>query len=212
MWRLLLIGSIAPFLIACLASNLIGAAAHNKKLELNKTVSSLLNHLLQVMGEDDIEVVYVKRPLWTFTPDEILRIPAKLENSCKASDVAHAFTLLGFVLLFRKQPAPIQWRLKMVRLGNVLPLFALLIGVFTFLLAKIPLAAALAALFGSLSLCSVFLWLSISVEKEAAQLMINRVEALRILPRLSEEEKLVAAIKATPWLSLIPGAILKFIR
>ena len=211
MWRFIILVSIVPILLGCVLANLFGISVLAGKRKLSHSVESLVLRLLKVMGREDISLEFVKSPLWSHRHDGILRISSKHQHSDNAAHVARALIDLGLLLLHEKQPQAVDWRSKMVKLGSLLPVFTLLFAIFTFMLAKIPAAVAVAVLVGSLSLCTVMLWLSLSIEKEASILMVSYIEKLRILPRLSEEEDLVGALHAMPWVSLIPGVILKFI-
>lgn len=210
MWRFIILASVLPFILGFIGANLFGLSILKQKNKLSRTTEQLINQFLLILGREDIVVEFVKSPLWAHKLDGKLRIPAKHQHSNRASHTARALVSLGMLLLHEKQPAPISWRLKVIRLGNTLPVFILLITIFGFIVAKIPMLMALAIVSSSLSLCVVMLWLSLSIEKEAALLMVSRVEKLRILPRLREEEDLVEALRATPWVSMIPGTILRF--
>lgn len=210
MWRLLILVSITPFILGGICANFFGLSIVCKKTQISRTVEQVIHHLLGVLGRDDIAVSFVKSPLWSHPSDGTLRIVAKHQTSKRAAHAAKALVSLGILLLHEKQPATVRWRLKVVRMGHILPIFLLLIVIFTFIAAKLPLMIALSVISGCFGLCTIMLWLSLPIEKEAAQIMISRVEKLRILPRLKEEEYLVSALRATPWVSLIPGALLKF--
>lgn len=212
MWRFIILIAIAPILLGSILANLFGFSVLAGTRKLSHSVESLTVRLLKVIDREDIAVEFVKSPVWSHKHDRVLRISSKYQHSEKPAHVARVLIDLGLLLLHEKQPQAVEWRSRMVKLGYLLPVFTLLFAVFTFILAKIIPVVAVSVILGSLSLCSVMLWLSLSIEKEAAQLMVSHVEKLRILPRLSEEEDLVSALRATPWVSLIPGAILKFIQ
>ncbi|GAA4585637.1 hypothetical protein GCM10023107_01310 [Actinoplanes octamycinicus] len=99
----------------------------------------------------------------------------------------------------------------MLKLGHTAPHFIILIISFSCLLGKLPLIIGICLLAFSLGLSTVMLWLSMSVEKEAAHLMVSRIEKSRPLPRLTEEEALVSSVQAVPWARLIPGTFLKLV-
>lgn len=209
MLKLVMIVSALPFVAAGFAANAFGFRVLLRPDKVSLEVDVLMRKLLAQMQREDIEIIYQKKQLWPNLSSGKLHLPASFKKSKKASHVGRALQLLGVILLGEQQPEPVIWREKMLKLGYTLPVFTLLVIAFAFLVGKMPSAVLFTIASASLGFTSVMLGLSMGVDKEAAHLMVDRVEKLRVLPRLSEEELVVAAIKASPWAALMPGVFLK---
>lgn len=211
MWRFAILITIAPFIVGGIFANIFGLRVLNRSAQLSLTTDEILSKLLRSLDRQDIKVEYSKKAFWDAHMHKSLELPNVYKGSKKASHVANALNHLGVLLLNERHPAPVQWRMKAIKTGYVLPVFVLLITVFSSVVGKLPAMISIAAITASLGACTISLWLSMGVAKEAAHQMASRVEKMRILARLSEEEELVSAIKAGPWASLIPGALFKLI-
>ena len=211
MWRLIIIITLAPFLIGGALAHLLGIRVWTANADLSESVDNILNRTLARLNRNDIKLIYGKASPWMSHSNGTIRLPKKYMDSKKSSHVARAMIQLGVHLLHEKHAATVEWRLKTIKVGYVLPAFALLIVTFSFVIGKLPAMIVMATLIGTLGFCSFLLWLSLGVEKEVAHLMVSRIEKLRLMPRLCDEESLVSSILAAPWVSLIPGALLKFI-
>lgn len=211
MWRFAILISIAPFVVGGIMANIFGLRILNRKSYLSLTVDQILQKILTNINRQDIKLEYTKKTLWDIKVSTPLNLPASFKDSKKASHAASALNHLGMYLLSEKHQATVQWRLKAIKAGYLLPIFVLLITVFSSIVGKLPAMISIAVVSASLGFCTASLWFSLGVAKEAAHQMASRVEKMRILARLSEEEELVSAIKACPWASLIPGALFKLI-
>ncbi|WP_018968720.1 hypothetical protein [Rubritalea marina] len=209
MWKLIIIFSALPFVVAGFAANALGLRILLKPATISMELDVFIHKLLLCMQREDIQVVYEKRQLWPKLSVDKLYLPESYRASKRVSHAGLAAQRLGVVLLGEQQPDPVRWRERMLKLGYTLPVFALLVVSFGFLVGKLPTTILLAVIAATLGFVSVMLGLSMGVDREAAYLMVTRLEKLRVLPRLSEEEAVVEAIKAAPWASLMPGAFLK---
>lgn len=203
--------SLAPFIVSGIFANILGLRYLLVDRKVSLSVRVYLEKILACSDCGEIEISFIGKRGQLDCGKKRLTLPASYEDSKDAQHHARASIDLGLLLLREQHPAPVDWRLKMVKLGNLLPLFTIMVVIFSCLLGKLLPTIGVAAITFSLGLSSVLLWLSIAVEKEAAHLMVDRVEKLRIIPRLSEEEALVTSIRAVPWARLIPGALLKLI-
>lgn len=210
MWRIIILVSILPFLVSGFFANWFGLRRFHKAGTLNRSVSQNVANLLEKMNRKDMVVSYGRSfMLGSQNSANSITIPSRYKSSYKVKDLGLVLTQLGMVLLSEKHPSPIAWRRSTVKTGYILPAFTLMIVLFSCIIGKLPALIGLAALSASLGISSVLLWLSLAVEKEAAHLMVDRVESLRLFSKLEEEERVVSAIQATPWVSLVPGALLK---
>ena len=211
MWRLFIITTLAPFLAGGALAHLFGVRVWATNPDLSESVGSILSRLLTRLDRGDIKLSYGKVSPWMNHSEDSIRLPKSYLESKKSSHAARAMVQIGIYLLHEKHAPTVDWRLKAIKTGYILPVFVLLIVAFSFIAAKLPALIVVAALAGSLGLCSTLLWLSLAVEKEAAHLMVSRIEKLRLMRRLRDEESLVSSTLAAPWVSLIPGVLLKFI-
>lgn len=211
MWRLLIISTLIPFILCGACANLMGLRVLAGCEKLNIDVETLLRKILRQMSRKDIKIQFSKKLSWQNNDEKVVKLPIRYRESRNASDAAQAAISLAMLLLHEKHPSLVRWRMNTIKLGYILPSFSLLIVLFSFIIGKLPAVILLVIIAVVLGFCSVMLWLSMGVEKEAAHLMVSRIEKLRVLSSLRDEESLVTAIKATPWVSLIPGALLKLI-
>ncbi|MFC4994523.1 hypothetical protein [Rubritalea tangerina] len=209
MWKLVILLALAPFVGACICANLFGLKALTQPSKLSCDVDTLLNKILSVMDRTNISIHYVKRQTWPRVNQHTIELPQQYRNSKSSIHHARACLTLSYTLLYQEHQEAIDWRLKTIKTGYLLPLFTLLIVAFSFLIGKLPGIIMIASLTLSLGITSCLLWWSLRVERDAAHHMASRIEKLRVLPRLREEEALTETLKALPWASLIPGVFLK---
>jgi hypothetical protein len=211
MWRILIISTLVPFLAGGALAHIFGVRVWATNPDLSESVGSILSRLLARLDRADIKLSYGKVSPWVNHTEGSIHFPQSYLESKKSSHAARAMIQIGMYLLHEKHAATVDWRLKAIKTGYILPVFVLLIVAFSFVVAKLPAIIAVASIAGSLGISSILLWLSLAVEKEAAHLMVSRIEKLRLMPRLRDEESLVSSTIAAPWVSLIPGVLLKFI-
>jgi len=211
MWRILIISTLAPFLAGGALAHIFGVRVWATNPELSESVGSIVSRLLARLDRGDIKLSYGKVSPWLNHTEGSIRFPKSYLESKKSSHAARAMIQIGLYLLHEKHATTVDWRLKAIKTGYILPVFVLLIAAFSFVVAKLPAIIAIASIAGSLGISSILLWLSLAVEKEAAHLMVSRIEKLRLMPRLRDEESLVSSTVAAPWVSLIPGVLLKLI-
>ena len=211
MWRLLILVSLAPFIAGGLFANIFGLRHLVGDQKISLSVKVFLDKFLATTGREDITIQYKGKRGAINCPGRTLTLPASYETSYHTAHHARASLDLGMLLLHENHSGPIEFRLKMLKLGHLAPLFMTLIVSFSCLLGKLPPIIGISLFAFSLGLSAVMLWLSMPVEKEAAHLMVSRFEKLRLVPRLSEEESLVCSIRAVPWSRLIPGVLLKLV-
>lgn len=213
LWRLLFIFSTLAVLINCAAAQLLAISRLRKLGETHQSVDDVLRKLLQQLGRDDITIQYSKA-FWIassqFHPTRLV-LPIHYQQSRHASCIGHSLLRLGMLFMHSKHPNPVEWRLKMIQLGYMMPAFVIMGAVFSSLIGRLPVMISLCAVSGSLLIACVSLWLSIGVEQEAARLMVKLVKKYRLLVRVSDEEEVIEGIQAKPWVNLIPGILLKFI-
>lgn len=180
---------------------------------MSDTIDDLLRALLAKLNRGDIKILYRKTFWWgssKLTAKE-LQLPSHYQNSRNVDQHARALIRLSMLLSAENHPQAIQWRMNMVKLGYVIPLFAAVAAIFCTLVGKMPILISLSIISASLGGCTVMLWLSLAVEKQAAEQMADTIEKLRLLPRLREEEALIETMSALPWVTLIPGTLLKIV-
>lgn len=212
MWRLIFLISAIPLIAGGAAAQLLGFRVLRRNFETHLDVDSFLAKLKQAANCDDIKIVYSSK-LWldsSGAKDGQVVLHQKLKEKKDANSLALAAIQFGLCLLRVEHKATVEWRQKMVKSGYVLPVFVMMVGLFTSLVGKMPAKIALAAIAASFGFVTTMLWLSMPVEKEAASLVIQFIEKHRLFSRIHEEEAVVNAIKATCWASLLPGSLRSF--
>jgi len=131
-----------------------------------------------------------------------------LEKHLESKDthtVSAELLKVGLAEINKTHPEMITYRLKVLKAGYFIPPFILLGGSLALIVKRIPPGWFVAGFVISLAVTCVMLWLSRTVEKEAAKEIQRMLEKKRILNRLSEEEALIESLYAWTWISILPG-------
>jgi len=205
MRRLLILISVIPVIVSLIAAHLMGWRVLNKRIKLALNLGEILEKL------SSYGVSYKsKKKVWSALPlakDGSAHITEKELESDDSQVVSAELLRVGMAEINKTHPEMIQWRCKVLKFGYFLPPFILLGGTLAVAVKRLPAGWFLAVFAIVLAACTVMLWLSRTVEKEAAIAITNLIERKRILPRLSEEEALVESIKAWTWISVLPGIL-----
>ncbi|SHJ33222.1 Putative neutral zinc metallopeptidase [Rubritalea squalenifaciens DSM 18772] len=213
MWRLIILVSAIPFIAGGLAAHLLGVRFLKRSMQTHLDVETLMKKLLLLSGHAD-DVVQYSTKYWSAASnlnEKQFVLDEKIRTNRDVNSLAHAAIQFGLYSLQREHSATIQWRVKVVKSGYLLPTFVILIALFTSLVGKLPVKIALAAVAASFGFITVMLWLSMPVEREAGKYAAELIEEHRLFARIREEEAVVRAIHATVWTSLIPGVLRKLI-
>lgn len=213
MWRTLFIVSTLGFLLSSYTALLMGVARLWKLHQTSQAVDDVLKKLLRALDREDIKIRYA-RSYWVASAKvdpTCLILPIGYEKNRHAACIGHALLRLGLMFYHKKHGAHVEWRLKSLKLGYLLPIFVIMAAVFSSLIGKLPIMICLCAISISLLVASAALWLSMSVEVEAARLMVSLTKKHRLLVKGDDEDEVLISIQARPWLNLIPGAVLKCI-
>lgn len=177
------------------------------------SVDELLKKLHAASGQSaPLDIVYSDK-LWAGSSSikgNQITISKKIKDNKDANSLARSAIIYGLFLLRENHESTVAWRQKMVKSGYVLPVFVMMVALFTSLVGKLPFKIALAAIAAAFGFTTTMLWFSMPVEKEAGNVVIDLIEKQRLFPRLREEEAVINAIKATCWTSLMPGSLRGF--
>ncbi len=210
MHRLLLILSLLPLLAALVlrklnADRILRSA---RETELRTTANDLARKMLDCMGHESVELKTTKRS-WVGADvigDGWLSLPTATAESTRASAHGQAALRVGLYLVSLRNPAAIARRRWALRFGHVFPIFTTLVVVFA-LMVKLPALWALSIVVGSFGLAACAQVLTVVAELQAAAIACVLLEKKRTLPRLSDEEAVVAATRAWAWYAIVPGLL-----
>lgn len=210
MHRLLLILSLLPLLAALIlrkinADRVLRLA---RETQLRTTANDLARKMLDCMGHESVELKTRKRA-WVGADvigDGWLSLPTATAESTRASAHGQAALRVGLYLVSLRNPAAIARRRWALRFGHVFPIFTTLVVVFA-LMVKLPALWALSIVVGSFGLAACAQILTVVAELQAAAMACVLLEKKRTLPRLSDEEAVVAATRAWAWYAIVPGLL-----
>ena len=205
MRRLLILVSALPIIAGLLVAHFMGWRVLNKK----KTISLSLAQILEKLKSSELQYT-VKKRVWSALPVSKTGeayITEKHLESKDASIVAAELLKIGLAEIYKTHASMVKWRCKTLKAGYFLPPFIILGGTLAMVVRRIPSGWAVAMFLMVMAGCSITLWLSRGVEKEAAKTINSIIERKRVINRLSEEESIVEAINAWTWIGVLPGIL-----
>lgn len=214
MHRLLLFVSLLPLLAALILRKLnadrVLRVARGRQLHLKP--ADLARRMLDSAGHQEVDVRTVRR-VWAggaTTGGDWISLPAASAAGDSAADHGVAALRVGLYLLSRRNPVALARRRWATRFGHVFPIFTAIVVVFAVAVAKLPMFWGLSIVVGSLGLAACAQILTLTTELQSAALACLLLEKKRTLPRLSDEEAVVAATRAWAWHSIVPGLLSRF--
>ncbi|MBT8036284.1 MAG: zinc metallopeptidase [Verrucomicrobiae bacterium] len=210
MHRLLLILSLLPLLAALILRKLNADRALRLACDtrLSVTANTLARKMLDSTGHKEVELKTRKRS-W-IGADVIgngwISLPAAEAEGVTARAHGQAALRVGLYLVSLKNPAVISRRRWALRFGHVFPVFTTLVVVFA-LMVKLPALWAISIVVGSFGLACCAQILTVVAELQAASIACVLLEKKRTLPRLSDEQAVVAATRAWAWYAIVPGLL-----
>lgn len=215
MHRLLLLFALLPLLAALILRKFKADRALNvaRKTHLHLKPEDLARSMLDSAGCQDIELKTKKR-VWAgaaILGDGWLCLPQSKTTTSEDKMSAHAHgqvaLRVGLYLLSQRNPAAIDRRQWALRFGQVIPIFTTMVVVFGLAVAKIPTLWGLSIIVASLGLATCAQIFTVVAELQAASMACMILEKKRNLPRLSEEEAVVASTRAWAWYGIVPGVL-----
>ncbi|MCP5538227.1 MAG: zinc metallopeptidase [Akkermansiaceae bacterium] len=211
MHRLLILLSLLPLLAALILRKLNAdrVLTVSRKTRLNSKGETLARKMLDSMGHQQVEIKTTKRA-WAgaaVTGEHWLSLPANPAAGSSAADHGLVALRVGLYLTSLRDPKALGRRRWALRFGHVFPIFTVIVCVFGLAVAKLPPLWALGVVMGSLGLAACAQALTLTTELQAATLATVVLEKKRTLPRLSDEEAVVAATRAWAWHGIVPGLL-----
>lgn len=179
---------------------------------VGSTAHDLAKSMLNALGHQGVKIEVTNRAsrVWAGTDvigKKWLRLPTEAAESRSAYAHGQVALRVGLYLLSLRDPKALERRRWALRFGHVFPIFTLIVAVFGVLVAKIHFGWVLAIVLTSLALAACAQVLTVNAERQAAELACVVLEKKRILPRLSDEEVVVAATRAWSWVGVLPGIL-----
>lgn len=211
MHRLLLLFALLPLLAALILRKLNAdrVLRLSRKTQLHTKGEDLARKMLDSMGHEEVEIKTAKRA-WAGAAvlgDDWLSIPAAPADGNSAADHGQAALRVGLYLTSLRNPSAIARRRWALRFGHVFPVFTTIVCVFGLAVGRLPGLWALSIVVASLGLAACAQIMTLTAELQAAALANVVLEKKRTLPRLTEEEAVVAATRAWAWYSIVPGLL-----
>ena len=215
MHRILLLFAILPLFAALILRKLNADRALSvaRKTHLHLKPEALARRMLDSMGLQDVELKTKKR-VWagaSILGDGWFCLPPPKADEPEHEMSAHAHgqaaLRVGLYLLSQRDPAAISRRQWALRFGQVMPIFTTIVVVFGLAVAKIPVFWGLSIIVASLGLATCAQVFTVVAGRQAASMACLILEKKRTLPRLSEEEAVVASTRAWAWYGIVPGLL-----
>ncbi|BDS06438.1 hypothetical protein NT6N_14780 [Oceaniferula spumae] len=211
MHRLLLFLSLLPLLVAVILRKFNGDRVLHTIKDKRLTISAgdLARKMLDSVSQQAVEIKSPARR-WVASPDlgqQWLIISPDTATGVSARSHGESAMKVGLYLLSLRDPKAIARRAWAIRFGHVFPVFTTVVMVFALVVGRVPALWALAIVMTSLALAACAQIFTLTAERQAAELACVVIEKKRTLPRLSDEEAVVAATKAWAWRSILPGIL-----
>ncbi|MGJ8657158.1 MAG: hypothetical protein ACSHX6_11965 [Akkermansiaceae bacterium] len=211
MKALLILICAVPILVGFLVANLFGFRKLYKAGELSVNLETILKVISAKYDKVNYEF---KKRAWVGIPlnnEGVAIIDERYRHSTSSKEIAQQLIKLGLSGLWEDHQKLIQWRIKYVKLGYILPPLTFVGCVLGTIVGRVPAMWTIIIVGLVLAGCICFLWFSRAVEKEAASQMASLIERTRVLHRVSEEEDLIESIHAWTWVSVLPGIAISFL-
>ena len=199
---------MVPILGAFLLGHFLGVRVLRKSRKCSRTLEELLEFL---RGKGIKPEVKYKRVVWSgkmLSSSGVVYLPAKWKTTNNSTLIAQALLRIGFQRLLKNHPEIVRWRLKVLKVGYVLPPFLMLIAVFALVAGRFPSIWVIAIVSLAIAGMCILLWTTRAIESEAARYAEVLTRKTRMLSRASEEDALVEKVKAWTWANFMPGVCL----
>lgn len=135
-----------------------------------------------------------------------LRLPKETAEGRSAYAHGKAALCVGLYLLSLHDPKAMARRRWALRFGHVFPIFTMMVVAMA-IFVRMPIGWVFAVVSCSLALATCAQILTLNVERQASELACVVLENKRVLPRLADEEAVVAATRAWSWYGVLPGIL-----
>lgn len=206
--KIILIFSLLPIL-AGLAARYFFYERIMRKLghgAVSLDAREVARRILKKGGADDVVILEKRNPFLPVSPKYLI-LSKKMATSRQAKDVAEAAHLAGLVLMARREARIVAWRVSAVKFGWSFPAFSIIALVFAVFVRTIPVWWALALIALACAFATISLWLTLSVERNSAQMTARLLAESPILPRREEGEHLALLCRAQAWKRIVPGIL-----
>jgi hypothetical protein len=203
MWRVLLILSLVPQLAAILARGawwVRVARRDSGEVRGSPVAEELAAELVQAEAPG----IHVTRGAVMWRPTRCLALPGWAWGSKDAAALGVAVQSAGMVLLAARSPEVVAARLRVLRMGAAAPPFALVVGVFLLLVAKLGLPWVCASVIAVGGFAAVLHFATAPIELRAAAAGIAALRASRIAISSADLERVEACAKAAAWRQVVP--------
>jgi Zn-dependent membrane protease YugP len=186
-----------------------------RKVRLAGTAYDFARKMLDELGHHEVVIEVTPRSFRDWAGADVfgkqtIRISEEMAKNQSAYAHGRAAILVGLYLLSLRDPKSMDRRRWAIRFGHVFPIFTTMVIVFAVVVAKMPLGWGIAGVLVSLALAAGAQMLTLQTERQAAELACVVIEKKRIFPRLSEEEDVLASVRAWSWNGLLPGILARF--
>jgi len=211
MHRLLLFLSLLPLLAAIILRKLNAERVlrGSRDTQLHIKGEDLARSMLASVGHETVELSTTKQA-WagaSVTGERWLALPAESAVGSSAADHGQVALRVGLYLTSLSHPAVIARRRWALRFGHVFPVFTVVVCSFALVVGKLPALWVLSIIMASLGIAACAQVLTVVAELQSAAHAVVVLEKKRILPRLSDEEAVVAATRAWAWRGIVPGLL-----
>ena len=211
MHRLLLLFALLPLLAAIILRKLNAdrVLRSARDTQLYTRGEDLARSMLAAAGHETVELRTTGQA-WAgagVTGEGWLALPARSAQGTSAADHGLVALRVGLYLMSLRNAAAVARRRWALRFGHVFPVFTLVVCVFALLVGKLPALWVLSIVMASLGLAACLQAFTVATDMQSASLATILLEKKRVLPRLSEEEAVVAATRAWAWRGIVPGLL-----
>ncbi len=206
MWKFFLLAGLLPLVASFIARKFfcdrILHRYNGEKVTL--TGKEFAEAVLKCGEVTGVEVVQKRRPFLPIKPNRLILSP-RVADSTLAVDVAEAGLRASLTLMARRQEKVVAWRVWAVKFASSLPIFTLMVIAFALILSRFSGGWALGIESFTLGLGCVALWLTFTVEREAAKLVAGFLDEKAVVTRRTEAELLEKMVKAIAWRRILPS-------
>lgn len=206
--KLFLLLGFVPVLVAFVLRKFLSDSRVRKEGEvlLSFTGAEFVRRVLEKGRASSVELRVKSRPFLVIGPERLVLSPV-LASSRRARDVAEAGLLAGMVLMARQQEKVMAWRMWAVKFGYAMPAFLVIVLCFAVVMGRLSVSLSLSLVVAALGLATLFLWLTLPVERAAARVVAEWLDESPLVSRRSEGEVLGGLVRAMAWRRVVPGAI-----
>ncbi len=205
MWKFLLLVGLLPLILSFFARKYFcdRVLRRYEEEKITPSAKSFAKSVIQCGEVKGVEVVAKRRLFLRVKPDEVI-IPPAIIDSKLASNVAEAGLRAGLTLMARRQKKVVDYRVWAVKFSRSLPSYTIIVVIFAWFMSGLSLGWAMGIVTFSAGLGCTMLWLTQTVEREAAKLVSIFLDEKRLINRRSESELVEKLVKARAWKRIWP--------